>query len=139
MKINVDCMRDVLLYIEENLTVTLSDDEKAVECNSLDVLSVSEALSNYCREDVWYSIKMLAECDYIDVNGIDTQDYFALMSIDAMTYAGHKFIESIRPQTIWEKTKSIISKIGSHTLTFVEDTAQKVAIEAAKALISNQL
>lgn len=24
MKINVDCMRDVLLYIEENLTVTLS-------------------------------------------------------------------------------------------------------------------
>lgn len=42
MKINVDCMRDVLFYIEENLTVTLSDDEKAVECNSLNYMGKNQ-------------------------------------------------------------------------------------------------
>lgn len=37
----------------------------------------------------------------------------------------------------WNKTKSIISKVGSHTLEFIEDTAQKIAIEYAKSLINS--
>ena len=78
---------------------------------------------------------MLAECDYINVSGVSTQKYFSMMDVNSITYAGHKFIESIRPQTIWDKTKSIISKVGTHTLKFVEDTAQKIAVEYAKSLI----
>lgn len=135
MKINIDCMRDVLIYVEDHLTVILNDEETAIKCNSLDILNLSKALPNYKREDVWYSVKMLAECDYINTNGIDTQRYFAMMTIDSITYTGHKFIESIRPQPIWNKTKSIISKVGVHTLNFVEDTAQKIAVECVKSLI----
>ena len=48
-----------------------------------------------------------------------------MMYIDSMTYAGHTFIENIRPQSVWDKTKSIISKVCSHTLEFIEDTAKK--------------
>ena len=57
MKINIDCMRDVLIYVEDHLTVTLNDEETAIEYNSLDVLNLSKGLSDYRREDVWYSVK----------------------------------------------------------------------------------
>ena len=137
MKINLDCIRDILIYIEEHLTVPLHDNLTAIECNSLDVLNLSKDLPNYKRDDIWYSVKMLTECNYIDTRGISTQTYFSMMYIDSMTYAGHKFLESIRPQSVWDKTKSIISKVGSHTLEFIEDTAQKIAIEYAKSLINS--
>lgn len=49
-----------------------------------------------------------------------------------MTHRGHQFYESIRPEPIWNKTKSIISKVGVHTLDFIEGVAHDVAVESAK-------
>lgn len=136
MKINIDCMREVLLFLEKNLTATLIDNDTAIEFNCISALDISKGMPHFKQEDVWYSLKMLAECDYIDINGIQGKDYFSMLNVESMTYAGHKFLESIRPQSVWNKTKSIISKVGSHTLGFVEDTAQKIAIEYAKSLIN---
>lgn len=49
MKINIDCMRDVLIYVEDHLTVILNDEETTIKCNSLDILNLSKALPNYKR------------------------------------------------------------------------------------------
>lgn len=137
MKINIDCMREVLLFLEKNLTAILIDNDTAIEFNCISALDISKGMPHFKKEDVWYSLKMLAECDYIDINGIQGKDYFSMLNVESMTYQGHKFLESIRPQSVWNKTKSIISKVGSHTLGFVEDTAQKIAIEYAKSLINS--
>ncbi len=56
-------------------------------------------------------------------------------SIIDVTYRGHQFIEATRDKTIWEQTKGVIAQVGNHALQFVEDTAQKIAVEAAKALV----
>lgn len=43
---------------------------------------------------------------------------------------------SIQEDTVWNKTKSIISKAGNHTLSFIEETAQMIATESAKQIIT---
>lgn len=48
----------------------------------------------------------------------------------------HKFLETIKPELIWNKTKSIISKVGVHTLNFIEDIAHDVAVESAKQAVT---
>lgn len=47
-----------------------------------------------------------------------------------------KFLETIKPELIWNKTKSIISKVGVHTLNFIEDIAHDVAVESAKQAVT---
>lgn len=53
-----------------------------------------------------------------------------------MTIYGHNFYNSIQEDTIWNYTKHIVGKVGNHTLKFIEDTAQKVAVEMAKQAIT---
>lgn len=49
---------------------------------------------------------------------------------------GHQFYESIKPQPIWDKTKSIVSKVGVHTLGFIEGVAHDIAVESAKQAVT---
>lgn len=48
----------------------------------------------------------------------------------------HKFYESIQSEHIWDKTKSVISKVGVHTLDFIEGVARDVAVESAKQAVT---
>lgn len=49
---------------------------------------------------------------------------------------GYQFYESVKDPSIWNKTKNIIGKVGSHTLEFIESVAHDVAVEAAKEVIA---
>ena len=122
-----------MLYLENTLEIKYDEENYEIIKSEISCMEIIEALSIYSPEDIWYSICILSSNDYIDAVGTEelTRDF----RVTDITYTGHKFIESIKPQPIWNKTKSIISKIGTHTLKFVEDTAQKIAVEYAKSLI----
>lgn len=133
MKLNIDCIRDIMLYLENTLEIKYDEENYEIIKSEISCMEIIEALSIYSPEDIWYSICILSSNDYIDAVG--TEEFTRDFRVTDITYTGHKFIESIKPQPIWNKTKSIISKIGTHTLKFVEDTAQKIAVEYAKSLI----
>ena len=54
-----------------------------------------------------------------------------------ISFYGHQFIENIRPESVWEKTKGIATSIGNHSLKFIEDTAQKCAVTATATMVSS--
>lgn len=127
LKLNTDCIRDVLLYLEENLKI---DNRNFV---SITLSTLQENLSKYPSDDVFYTIYNLSEARFIDCKwGIITDENYRHCDISNITYRGHKFLETVRPETIWQKTKTIVSKVGVHTLDFIEDIAKEVAIELAK-------
>lgn len=133
MKLNIDCIRDIMIYLESALIITYTEDDYEITKNSIRAIDVIEALPMYSPEDIWYSIDILASADCIDAGG--NEENVKQLQITQITYKGHQFLESIKPQPVWEKTKSIISKIGIHTLSFVEDTAQSVIKEFTKQLV----
>lgn len=130
MKLNPDCMRDILLYLEENLKIQ----NNSFSSISLDTLQNN--LTKYSKEDIFYSVYNLREIHYIEGTflGADNLKMYVCI-IDNITYVGHQFLDTVRPETVWNQTNSIIKKAGIHTLEFIELVAHDIAVESAKEMV----
>ena len=140
MKLNPDCMRTILKYCVENIDYEEIDLEQWYEKSiTLNMLYKSEELKIFDKKDIMYSVMKLYEYGFISVSGIfptQGQKYFDRCDITDITISGHDFYNSIQEDTIWNKTKGVVGKVGNHTLKFIEDTAQMVAIASAKQAIA---
>lgn len=138
MKMNEDCTRDILTYLVENLTIRIDEKHNKGGFNDISMLMLMKEFENrYDKEDIWYSIYNLSQDRFIETNNIREQSRmgFAFVEIYNVTHRGHQFYETIQPESIWNKTKSVISKVGVHTLGFVESVAHDVSVESAKQAV----
>ena len=87
----------------------------------------------YSKDEMRYTIEKMIEGHILNIRG-SLNTYYEITDI---SFYGIQLLEKIHPETIWEKTKSIANKVGNHTLGFIEDTAQKIAVTATTALINN--
>ena len=133
MKMNLDCIRDVLLFIID--TQIIDSNLKIVPISCKDIYS-SEKLEKYSQQEIFYSLLLLKEGQYISCLSKSYDNTIVIFEITNVTYKGHMFYESIRESTVWEQTKSTAKKIGNHTLEFVEKVAHDMAVEGFKAFIS---
>lgn len=139
MKFSNDAMRDVLLFIEEKQQYYMDDGDKRLSTYNINMIIddtyFSELFSKhkYTKDELQYTIEKMVECHILNTKGsLDTY-----CQITDISFYGIQLLEKIRPETTWEKTKSIANKVGNHTLSFIEDTAQKIAVTATAALIGN--
>lgn len=109
MKLIHDCVRDVLLYIEENLTYNGSINAKSIK-------------TNYSVEDVLYTCDKLFEAKFIQMH----KDITGGVIIGEITYNGHQLLDSIRDDGIWKETKSKVSKIASVSLPIIQQVAAAI-------------
>lgn len=108
-----------MLYLEENLTFS----------NSISINCYSEKsfMDNYSLDDLRYTTLKLKEANYLTVKVeqfIDTP--IPLLEIKSITFSGHKFLDSIRDNNVWSKTKNILSGFKSVSIEIVSETAAKV-------------
>jgi hypothetical protein len=126
MRLNPDCIRDILVTVEEN---TGFYDFMEYPPESAEDYP---KLAKYTEEEVFYHIK---QC-YL--SGLLTELSWTLeptCSIHDLTPAGHEFMANIRSDTNWAKTKEVAGKIGSLSLQVLT----KVAAEIVTSLIKNHL
>lgn len=115
MRLNHECVRDLLLYIEENL-----DYNDELEINKLQ-------LKNYSLEELLYTAQRLAEADYINCdNSIQIDDDYPIIIVDSISYKGHQFLDTIRDNQVWDKTKKVLSVLKSVSIEITSETASKV-------------
>lgn len=105
MRLNIECIRDVLLTSEEKTNLNN-------EVINIDVLVTMPRLKNYNEEDIIYTIKKLKEANYIEADILIHSDGNRAM-IRHLTYEGHLFLDNIRDDGIWKKAKKEASKISS--------------------------
>ena len=133
MKINHDCIRDLLLYLEENLVLTPNLEFCSI---SLQELIDSEQL-NYSKEDIAHSAILLDEAGYIDISVLYADNCISSLDIHRITYDGYSFLDSIRPQTVWDKTKSVCLTLGSWSFDTITRIASNVLAQTIPIIISN--
>ena len=64
--------------------------------------------------------------------GPGPHDFFA----NRLTWKGHEFLDTIRSDTIWQKTKKVFAKEGiSMSFDLVESVASEVAASVLKSSI----
>ena len=107
MKLNPDCVRSVLLEIE-NL-----DFNQYATVSSLHV-----ALPDYSEEDLEYTCLILGDGGFLNIETVDFPGQFlpSVKAVYSMTYKGHEFLEKVRPTKIWAAIKGIGEKLGVRTL-----------------------
>ena len=115
MKLNYDCVRDVLLYLENNLSLN----------NSITFPSdIKESLLlKYSKDDVLYTVKILLNKKLI--LGADNFNH-ATANIESLSFDGHSFLDNIRDNQVWSKSKKILSAFKSVSIEIISQVATNV-------------
>lgn len=132
MKLNYDCMRDVLLFLEDNLAYT---DNVELKHKRFNIGTISSELeSKHDKFDVQYSIEKLAEINYIRLVDVKYSSNRCIMDgyIDDITMYGYDFLEQIREDNIWKATKDITYKIGVTSINMLEKIVAAIIAEICK-------
>lgn len=128
MRLNYDCVRDVLLKLEELLTIEYDEDSESFELQFTDIEQLYNSLSeDYKIEDVLYTVKNLDEAGFISASFNYGDGCITDCIISDITYEGNEFIDQIRPKDIWSKIKSGFVKVGAVSLPIISDVASSLA------------
>lgn len=131
MKFNPDCMKDVLFYLEENLTFS-SD----LEPEHVTIQTLVENLP-YTIQEIANMILIMDEAEFISVSKFVSNNHIQELLVNRITYSGYQLIESIRPQPVWEKVKSVGQNIGSFSISVISQIASGVLTQMVNAFLTN--
>lgn len=127
MKLNIDCIRDVLIFLEENLEI---NDDLEIKFQNLHAIC-NGLEGKYEKPEIAYTLLQLKEGGYIQAQSFMGNGIISNIIVSSITYEGHQFIESIRSETVFEEVKIRLGKIGVFALNII----QKVAIDYITSLI----
>ena len=120
MKLNPECIRYTLLYLEEILTYS-HDSNDGIEHNYIGIRTLADKMyekHKYSREDVYYSVEKLLEAKYISTMSMNlgSRNSILVCDISDITYEGHNFLNTIRPEKIWKATLKKAKQIGGMSI-----------------------
>lgn len=128
MKLNIDCVRDVLLEIEEqNVYVN----GKIVKPDHHSI-SNSKRCKRYEMDDIRYTIYELLQSGLIAGTVTPNNENFKISWIDRITPEGHTFIGNIKDDGIFSKIKKALSGFKDIGLSMIVPIAQDIAINYIK-------
>nr|DAN31567.1 MAG TPA: YjcQ protein [Caudoviricetes sp.] len=119
MKLNPDCMRDILIFAESIPYGRQSDIN--LMCEQLP----------YTYEELDYTTVKLYEAGLIDAYVGPTLNHAGNTTsrINGLTFNGHQLLANIRNEKIWEPTKSIAKEIGATSIQALTQIATGVVTQ----------
>ena len=126
MKLNPDCIRDILIAVE------------SMEYNSVYTLSkLQEKLPAYSEDELNYHCLQMINAGFLNAKSMNVMGCITpqIWRIFDLTYPGHQFLADIRSDTTWTKTKTIAKSVGSESLHALKD----IAVGIVTSVIQNQL
>lgn len=124
MKRDMDLVRSILMEVES------ADDEMEVA----DLIGVP---GGHSLPDIAYHVEMLAAHGLIDASVQRTKSGLVGGIISGLTWDGCDYLDAIRDDSTWQRTKKVIKdSVGSTTLSVIKEAAQIVAVSLiSKALM----
>lgn len=132
MKLNADCIRDVLLELEKSLTYR-TDEEGRLEKNTVSLHDLDCILIRYTKEDIFYTLSNLNQAGYINMTVKGAGNSIYLCFVNCITFQGHEFLEKIRSDQSWSKVKAGAEAIRNYSLDAISAIANGVASAAITA------
>ena len=126
MKLNLDTIRTLLLYLEENLTVSEDGFEE------IDYTQISEDTKISISETI-NTLVVLDEAGFIQTNYGYGNDSFDELSVFRITYDGYQFLESVRPEPIFKKVLNFSKTIGMTNLPLIAKTCISLSEAAVRS------
>ncbi len=119
MDMNIECSRKIIGFCVKNIDYEeIEPNEWREKYVDLNMLYNADELQNFSRKDIMHSVMKLNEMRYITLKDIrpEKATYINACTISDVTIYGHNFYDSIKDDTLWNKTKNIIGNVGNHTV-----------------------
>ncbi len=129
MKLNPDCIRDIMFYLEEHLSIS-----SELEIEEVSVYTLEKALS-YPIQELANTLFALDDAGFIEIKYDFGSNRIDILNVSRITYGGYQFIESVRPEPVWNKVKSV----GRHVGSFSMNTITQVATSVLTTMVNSQL
>lgn len=126
MKLNSECVRDVLLSIEKIARLDNSYNMVHIPIKTI----FADLSAGYRPNEVFYTIRKLNEGGYVEILNesklpqfVDISEYYVI----DITYKGHQYLNSVRDNNIWSKIKPVV---GNMALGIIQATAEKFILSS---------
>jgi len=90
----------------------------------------ADEIEGFSQEVVSYHIKLLLEAGLLDASCSKALNGPLRCWATSLTWAGHEFLDQIRSQTLWNKTKDLLKEKGIELSFDAIKMAVKVVISA---------
>nr|DAH59241.1 MAG TPA: Flagellin, PadR, transcription factor, DNA.8A [Caudoviricetes sp.] len=136
MVLNIDCMRAVLEYLVDNLSLRYED--LTTEFRVINVNAMYTDIIGYDDEDIFYAVYNLWQAGYIEANV--KMSYTIIRDFDVwnVSYEGQQFYQNIHKSSVWERTKQVANKAGSVAISILSSIAQSIIMQEIAGLIAQQ-
>ena len=126
MKLNPDCVRDVLLAIEN-----------ADFGEHISPATLHRSLPQYTEDEIEYTCLILSDGNFLQVMTIQLpgQEMPGVKSIIRLTFQGHEFIAKIRDPERWPKLKKAVSTVRDYSLSALNAIADGASAAAISTLV----
>lgn len=147
MKLNPDCIRDIMMFCVDNTFVM--DEHRIVKKDSIcfasfhvlhvDEMAKTEKMRKYPFGELTYHVIQLSESGFLATDfSLDTKDRkteFLVPVIYYVTPKGYDFVAASAEKTQWEKSKSILAKLGGVSMSVMEKVVANVTSTAINQLM----
>lgn len=116
MRLNPDCIRDILLTVED-----VSEFGSIIQYNTSEDFP---RLTKYSENEFLYHVNQCKHSGYFLSCNISARGDSVL--IGNLSPKAHEFLENIRDDNNYKKVKAILLKTGSFALSFIPQVAAKV-------------
>ena len=124
MKLNPDCIRHILLKMED-----------APYGENMYPDQLYEKLPNYSHDEIDYAILKIHEAGFINATIENYLDGSIAIELHDITYNGHQFLDNVRSNKVWTATKKVANDIGSTSIQAITQIATGVITEIIKQAV----
>ncbi|MHB1420959.1 MAG: DUF2513 domain-containing protein [Bacillota bacterium] len=109
----------------------------AIEEQFVDVAIYNLQIDGYDSKTVAYHCDLLYQAGLIkDYKAQYADNELYAFGVSSLTWEGHDYLDKIRNETVWNKTKTVISEKG---LPFVIETVREVASAVATGMVQGAI
>lgn len=139
MKLNFDCIRDILLCIEEHtglrkmcsfIDTGLDDRMEQIGKILLPQDYQKELLNVYSNEEIIYHLNYCIEAKLI--SEFNQSTLYQIIICD-LTPDGHSFLNDIRDNKIWSGVKKVSSEIGARSIDAITRISSNIVTQLIKS------
>lgn len=139
MRLNLDCVRSILLCVEANTSLrkycrfidsSLEESEIIIGNEPIPPADYQvELLKKYANDELIYHINYCIDADLLSSD--QPQGLYEIAIID-LTPKGHDFLENIRDNKVWASAKNVAGKVGAKSLEAIIQISSNVVSELIK-------
>src|SRR5690625_4178848 len=118
MKLNHECVRSILLELENKLSLN--------DTLSLHQMKDFDTFNKFGYETSVYTLTKLIEADFLNGSVPYGSNQIIDVLVGSITWEGHQFLDNIRDNTVWSKTKESVKALSSVSLSVLSNVATSV-------------